>query len=67
VGQQNRVGVRASTLTLFWLYPVLHGLFPYYFGTLSDVGLAMINCTVSGAEKKVLEAKDIAELAKKTT
>jgi hypothetical protein len=25
-------------------YPVLHALFPQYFGTLSDVGLAMINC-----------------------
>ena len=48
-------------------YPVLHALFPQYFGTLSDVGLAMINCSVFDFEKKVLEAKDIAELAKKTT
>jgi hypothetical protein len=47
-------------------YPVLHALFPQYFGTLSDVGLAMINCTVFNAEKKVLEAKDIAVLAMKT-
>jgi hypothetical protein len=47
-------------------YPVLHALFPKYFGTLSDVGLAMINCALAGAEKKVLEAKDIAELAKRT-
>ena len=47
-------------------YPVLHALFPQYFGTLSDVGLAMINCASAGAEKKVLEAKDIAELAEKT-
>jgi uncharacterized protein YbjT (DUF2867 family) len=46
-------------------YPVLHALFPQYFGTLSDVGLAMINCALTGAEKKVLEAKDIAELAKR--
>ena len=37
-------------------YPVLHALFPQYFGTLSEVGLAMINCTLSGTEKKVLEA-----------
>jgi hypothetical protein len=50
-----------------WPYPVLHALFPQYFGTLSDVGLAMVNCTVSGSVKKVLEAKDIAALAKKTT
>lgn len=49
-----------------WLYPVFHGLFPKYFGTLGDVGLAMINCALDGPEKKVLEARDIAELAKKT-
>jgi hypothetical protein len=48
-----------------WLYPVLHAVFPQYFGTLSDVGLAMISCTASGGEKKVLEAKDIAGLTKK--
>ena len=47
-------------------YPVLHTLFPQYFGTLSDVGRAMINCALVGAEKKVLEARDIAELAKRT-
>jgi uncharacterized protein YbjT (DUF2867 family) len=49
-----------------WLYPVAHSLFPDYFGTLKDVGLAMINCVLSGTEKKVLEAKDIEEIAKKT-
>jgi hypothetical protein len=50
---------------ILWLYPVLNNLFPQYFGTLSDVGIAMINCAISGFEKKVLEAKDIAELSKK--
>jgi len=45
-------------------YPVLHALFPQYFGTLSDVGLAMINCALVGLEKNVLEARDITELAK---
>jgi len=63
-GQQN---APAFLKYVIWLYPVLHGLFPQYFGTLSDVGLAMINCAVSGAEKKVLEAKDIAELAKRSS
>jgi uncharacterized protein YbjT (DUF2867 family) len=52
---------------ILWLYPVLHTLFPQYFGTLRDVGLAMINCASFGVEKKVLEAKDIAELAKETS
>jgi hypothetical protein len=51
---------------ILWLYPVLHPLFPQYFGPLSDVGLAMINCAAFSAEKKVLEAKDIAILAKKS-
>jgi hypothetical protein len=56
-GQKN---VPAFYKYILWLYPVLHAIFPHYFGTLSDVGLAMINCTKSDAEKKVLEAKDIA-------
>jgi uncharacterized protein YbjT (DUF2867 family) len=46
-----------------WLYPVVHPLFPGSFGTLSDVGLAMINCALYGTGKKVLNSKDIAELA----
>ena len=59
-GQKN---VPAFYKYVLWLYPVLHAVFPQYLGTLSDVGLAMINCTASGAGKKVLEAKDIAGLA----
>jgi uncharacterized protein YbjT (DUF2867 family) len=62
-GQKN---VPAFYKYVLWLYPVLHAVFPQYLGTLSDVGIAMINCTVSGAGKKVLEAKDIAGLAKET-
>lgn len=46
-------------------YPVLHAVFPGFFGTLSDVGLAMINCAISGYEKSILEAKDIAITAKR--
>jgi hypothetical protein len=49
-----------------WLYPVVRPLFPQYFGTLNELGLAMINTVIFGSDKKVLEAKDIAELAKKT-
>jgi uncharacterized protein YbjT (DUF2867 family) len=48
-----------------WLYPVVHPLFPAYFGTLKDLGLAMINSVIHGAGKPVLEARDIAELAGK--
>jgi uncharacterized protein YbjT (DUF2867 family) len=50
-----------------WLYPLVHPIFPNYFGTLKDVGLAMINCVIYGYDKKVLEAKDIADLARKTS
>jgi uncharacterized protein YbjT (DUF2867 family) len=48
-----------------WLYPVVHPLFPAYFGTLKVLGLAMINSVIHGAGKPVLEARDIAELAGK--
>ena len=48
-----------------WLYPLIHPVFPDYFGTLSDLGLAMINCVLTEPEKRILETKDIAQLAKK--
>ncbi len=63
-GQKN---APAFLKYVIWLYPALHSLFPQYFGLLSDVGLAMINCAKSGGGKSVLEAKDIAELAEKTS
>jgi uncharacterized protein YbjT (DUF2867 family) len=43
-----------------WLYPIARPLFPSYFITLRELGLAMINSVLFGYEKKVLEAKDIA-------
>jgi hypothetical protein len=48
-----------------WLYPVVHPLFPGSFGTLRDLGLAMINCVLFGCEKKVLDSKEIAAMAMK--
>jgi uncharacterized protein YbjT (DUF2867 family) len=48
-----------------WLYPVVHPLFPGSFGTLRELGLAMINCVRFGEEKRVLDSKDIAALAMK--
>ncbi|MCX6304917.1 MAG: epimerase [Bacteroidetes bacterium] len=47
-----------------WLYPIARPLFPNYFITLKELGLAMINTVVFGYEKEVLEAKDIVGLAK---
>jgi uncharacterized protein YbjT (DUF2867 family) len=60
-GQKN---VPSFLKYIIWLYPVLHSLSPQFFGTLSDVGLAMISCAISGYEKKTIEAKDIALLAR---
>ena len=58
-----------NTLSMYkyisWMYPLVHPLFPNSFGTLKDLGLAMINCVIFGADRKVLDSKDIAELAKK--
>jgi len=44
-------------------YPVFRKLFPKYVVTLEEIGLAMINVTLNGSEKKILECKDIAELS----
>ena len=49
-----------------WLYPICRPLFPNFFITLKELGLAMINCVLFGYAKNVLEAKDIVALAKKT-
>jgi len=49
-----------------WLYPICRPLFPNFFITVKELGLAMINCVLFGYAKNVLEAKDIVALAKKT-
>jgi len=41
------------------LYPVIKLLFSKYATTLREIGLAMINVTMYGSEKKLLECKDI--------
>jgi hypothetical protein len=46
-----------------WLYPVFRPIFPNYFGTLKEIGLAMINSVKFGSGKQVLELKDIRVLA----
>ncbi|MBB6004064.1 epimerase [Arcicella rosea] len=48
---------------LSWLFPIFQTLFHNYVCTLTQVGLAMINATLDGYKKKVLEVKDIHELA----
>jgi uncharacterized protein YbjT (DUF2867 family) len=46
------------------IYPVLKTLFPKYVCTLRDLGLAMIQVTLTGYPQRTIENKDIAQLAK---
>ncbi len=48
-----------------WLFPILRPLMPGMLGTLHELGLAMINSVKFGFPKKVLEVKDIRQLAEK--
>ncbi len=47
-----------------WMYPALRTLFPGAVSTLAELGQAMIQVTLHGAEKQILEVKDIVGLAK---
>jgi hypothetical protein len=55
--------VQKGYLFFSWLYPVLRPMFPNFVCTLKEVGQAMINVTLRGYEKPVLEVKDIVQLA----
>ncbi|UYQ94050.1 NAD-dependent epimerase/dehydratase family protein [Chitinophaga horti] len=46
-----------------WLFPVMRRLAPAGFGTLRELGLAMINSVIRGSEQKVLGVKEIRALA----
>ena len=52
-----------NTLSLYkymgWLFPILRMLTPNMVSTLAQVGQAMINVTLNGYPKQVLEVKDI--------
>lgn len=47
-----------------WLYPLLRAIFPRRVSTLKELGLAMIQVTLKGYPKNILEVKDIVALAK---
>lgn len=55
-----------NTYTLYKIlapfYPIFRTLLPKYTTTLREIGLAMINVTLSGSDKKVLECKDITRI-----
>jgi uncharacterized protein YbjT (DUF2867 family) len=46
------------------LYPILELLFPKYVCTLEDLGIAMIQAAGHGSPKRILENKDIVQLAR---
>jgi hypothetical protein len=48
-----------------WLFPLGRALSLNYFSTLKEIGLAMINVTLFGFDKKILNGKEIAEIAKR--
>jgi hypothetical protein len=60
-----------NTLGLYryidWLFPALRKAFPGYVCTLAEVGQAMINAARFQPAKKVLEVKDIVDLARRAT
>jgi len=45
------------------MYPVLKILFPRFVCTLEEIGLAMINVSMNGYSKKILENNDISKIA----
>jgi len=45
------------------LYPLFSALFPNYVVTLEEIGKAMINVTLNGYDKNIIECSDIKKLA----
>lgn len=50
-----------------WFFPIGRAIYPAGFCRMQELGLAMINATAFGSEKKVLEGKDIIRLAVATS
>jgi hypothetical protein len=47
------------------LYPIFKLLFSKYVVSLDELGKAMINATLNGPEKRILECIDIVQLSEK--
>ena len=56
--------VKEYYFLIAWLYPIGRALYPAGFCTLHEVGLAMINLAKNGSSKRIIDVKDIVELAK---
>jgi hypothetical protein len=61
-GQKNVISLYKY---ISWLYPILRRFFPGTVSTLAEVGQAMINVTLYGYDKQILEVRDIVAVAKK--
>ncbi|MDB5141344.1 MAG: hypothetical protein JWQ66_57 [Mucilaginibacter sp.] len=61
-GQKNIIGLYKY---ISWLYPILRRFFPGTVSTLAEVGQAMINVTLHGYDKQILEVRDIVAVAKR--
>lgn len=55
-GQKN---IRSYYKSIHFLYPILKFCFPSYGCELKELGTAMLNITIHGFDKPVLEVKDI--------
>ena len=49
---------------LSWLYPILKPFMSKYMSTLAELGQAMINVTLKGYDKNILEVVDIVKVAR---
>ena len=59
-GQKNLHPIYKS---LAWLYPIILRLYPQGVCTLQELGQAMINSAIKGYSKRILEVRDIVQLA----
>jgi uncharacterized protein YbjT (DUF2867 family) len=65
-GERSKTGLyRVMYVMTGWVIPVLIRVFPKYVTTTERMGRAMIEVAKHGAAKKVLETRDINELAQK--
>ena len=68
-GYMHPTPVLRNTIKLYkyitWMYPLLKLIFPNRVSTLAELGLAMINASIYGYEKQILEVPDIKALAKR--
>jgi len=60
---KGMVNIKPVYRVMEFLYPVFRLLTPKFVCTVHEVGLAMINCTLHGYPKKILEVDDIKDAA----